>query len=306
MTGGISPSGAPAGRWTLVHDGRLLQVETERVGWNRVVRLFVDGDLAGETTTDWLTATVPYGDGLSVVVGFDAVGYGDGQAARCDLVPSSPGEDEAGPDPAGESPTVSLEKGPHKGGDRGGDRGGDQDAEADRVAFEPPEGTRAARREALARAHPTLYASRHVAVAVGRVLFPLLGVGLLVRALVKALPSPDVSLPDIDLPSVPRPDIPWPDVPWPDPPDVSAPPWVTVILATAKFWGPILVAVGVAAREARSRKRRAGRSDAPPTTRPPQRAPDATSSEASSEASSSSSAGRPVAGTADRERPSGT
>ncbi|RKS73500.1 hypothetical protein BZB76_4193 [Actinomadura pelletieri DSM 43383] len=289
MTGGISLSGGPAGRWTLVHDGRRLQVETGRVGWNRVVRLFVDGDLAGETTTDWLTATLPYGEpsgGSSVVVGFDALGFVDGQAARCDLVPSTPGEDEAGPDTAtipDSAPTVNLNK------DRDEARNEGEEVGAERVAFEPAEGTRAARREALARAHPTLYASRHVVVAVGRVLFPLLGLGLLVRALLRALPSPDVRLPGVDLPSIPRPDIPWPDVPWPDPPDVSVPPWVTVILATAKFWGPILVAVGVTVREARRRRRQAAR-------------PARSSAESPSESPSESSASEPIAPPARRDR----
>lgn len=50
MTGGISPSGAPAGRWTLVHDGHRLEVETERAGWDHKARLYVDGDRTEEAT----------------------------------------------------------------------------------------------------------------------------------------------------------------------------------------------------------------------------------------------------------------
>ncbi|TDD13852.1 hypothetical protein E1287_43080, partial [Actinomadura sp. KC06] len=86
MTRGISLSGAPAGRWRLDHDGRRLEVETARAGWNRTVRLFVDGEPAGDAATDWLKASLPYG-GRSVEVVFDAVGLVDGQASRCALVP---------------------------------------------------------------------------------------------------------------------------------------------------------------------------------------------------------------------------
>ncbi|WUI03237.1 hypothetical protein OHR68_15975 [Spirillospora sp. NBC_00431] len=231
MTGGFSLRGAPAGRWTLEHDGRRLEVETARAGWDRVVRLFVDGAPAGEATADWVKATLPYGD-RAVVVGFDALGLLDGQAARCELT---------GTQNTGTKAT-------------GGEGAG----------FEPAEGTRAARREALARAHPALYASRHVAAAAGRVVFPLLGLGVLVRVLLRWVPRPDVPFPDAGVPSIP-----WPDVPWPDPPelpDVSAPPWLAVVLATAKFWAPILIAVVVAAREARRRKRAAAGRDDPPAT----------------------------------------
>ncbi|TDB75453.1 hypothetical protein E1264_39830 [Actinomadura sp. KC216] len=253
MTGGISLSGAPAGRWRLEHDGRRLEAETARAGWNRVVRLFVDGEPAGEATTDWLKASVPYGDS-SVEVVFDVLGLVDGQAARCDLVP---------PAPAGDAPErVSLEKGarPRKDAD-GAEKGGKRE----KIAFEAPAGTRAARREALARAHPVLYASRHVVAAVGRVVFPLLGLGVLVRMLLRWIPRPDVDVPfpDVDGPSIPWPDVPWPDLP--DLPDVSAPPWLAALLATAKFWVPILIAVGVAAREARRRKRAGATREAPPT-----------------------------------------
>ncbi|MFI0373996.1 hypothetical protein ACH35V_39575 [Actinomadura sp. 1N219] len=250
MTGGISLSGAPAGRWTLDHGGRRLEVETARAGWNRTVRLFVDGEPAGDAAAGWLKASLPYGD-MSVDVVFDAVGLVDGQASRCALVPPAPAEDVP--------EKVSLVKG------AGAGRGG-RPERIERLAFGPAEGTRAARREALARAHPVLYASRHVVAAAGRVVFPLLGLGVLVRVLLKWIPRPDVPFPDVDAPSVPWPDVPWPDLP--DLPDVSAPPWLAVVLATAKFWAPILVAVVVAAREARRRRRASAAGEAPPTGRP--------------------------------------
>ncbi|MFI0487599.1 hypothetical protein [Actinomadura sp. 9N215] len=265
MTGGISLSGAPAGRWTLVHDGRRLEIETGRSGWNRFARLFADGDPAGEASTDWLTVTLPYGEG-SVAVVFDALGFVDGQAARCELSPPSP----AGTGAQG----TGTDEGTAAGQDTEAGNGGEaaEGGEPEKVAFEPAEGTRAARREALARAHPTLYASRHVAAAVGRVVFPLLGLGVLVRVLLRWIPRPDVPFPDVDAPSVPWPDVSWPDLP--DLPDVSAPPWLAVVLATAKFWAPILIAAGVTAREARRRKRAAAaRGDDPPAAAPPDRRP---------------------------------
>jgi hypothetical protein len=242
MIGGISLSGAPAGRWTLDHDGHRLQVETGRAGWDRVARLFVDGAPAGEATTDWLRTTLPYGD-LTVVVVFDALGFVDGQAARCDLTRDNANDKD--------------------------DNANDDGEEWEPVAFEAAAGTRAARREALARAHPSLYASRHVAEAVGRVAFPLLGVGALVKVLLDLVPRPDVSVPDLDPPSIPWPDLPFPDLPWPQVslPDVSPPPWLAAILGTTKLWAPIVVAVVVAVREAR-RRRRTSAKDAPPEDPP--------------------------------------
>ncbi|MFD0905834.1 hypothetical protein [Actinomadura sediminis] len=253
MTGGISLKGAPVGRWALEHDGRLLEAETRRDGRRRTVRLYVDGVPAGEAS-GFNPVTVPFGDAAVRAV-FDAVGLVDGQAARCELVP--------------------------RGGDREGAEDGDEPAaETARkgVPFTPPEGTRAARREALARAHPVLYASRHVVVAAGKVLFPLLGLGVLVRMLVGLVPWPHVDLPEVSLPDVDPPDLPLPDVPWPDIdlPDVSAPWWVQALLASAKFWGPLLIAVGVAAREVSRRKRRHAEDDARRDgtgTRPPGEGP---------------------------------
>ena len=63
-------------------------------------------------------------------------------------------------------------------------------------------------------------------------------------------------LPDWDLPRIPRPDL--PDIPWPDIdlPELSLPGWLAALLATKKYWFPILVAVAVAVAEVRRRQRR--------------------------------------------------
>lgn len=224
------------GFWTLDHDGHRLEVGTERTGWKPAARLRVDGAEAGEVTGG-PRLKLPYGE-MTVVVAFDVLGLLDGQAARCELAP--PDRDEDGPDEKTEAE------------DEAGGGKADSGGKPEPVPFTPPEGTRAAKREALALSHPTLYASRHMVVATGKVLFPLLGVSALIHLLLDMVVWPDVRLPKADLPSIPWPDIPWPDVPLPD---VSLPPWLRVILATTKFWVPILIAAGVTAKEAGRRKR---------------------------------------------------
>ena len=126
------------------------------------------------------------------------------------------------------------------------------------VAFTPPPGTREARLARLARDRPGLYASRHVAVAAGKLALGVLGIG----ALIALIPLPDV-------PAMPFPDIPSPDIPWPDLslPDWTLPGWLQTIIDTSNWWGPVLVAIVIAVREARRRRRRAEnaeRQGAPP------------------------------------------
>lgn len=126
---------------------------------------------------------------------------------------------------------------------------------AERHPFEPPQGTLAFRLWAFQRTHPRLYAARHVALAVGEVVFGVLGVALLIQLdlwrvvswIVQRLPRfqwPAIAWPDIELPSIP-----WPDIDWPDLPDLSLPGWLLAVIATAKYWVPILIAIGVAAHE---------------------------------------------------------
>lgn len=123
--------------------------------------------------------------------------------------------------------------------------GGDGSQE---VAFAPPAGTRQARLAQLARERPGLYASRHVAVAAGKLALGIVGVG----ALIALIPSPDI--PAIPFPDIPSPDIPWPDVSLPDP---ALPGWLQAVIDTSHWWAPVIVAVVVAVREARRRRRRA-------------------------------------------------
>jgi hypothetical protein len=110
------------------------------------------------------------------------------------------------------------------------------------IRLVPEPGSTAARRERFEREHPGLYAARHVAKGVAQVAGALIGIGLLINFL------PDISLP---LPSIDLPDL--PDLPLPSI-DVSLPGWIAAILATTKFWLPIVLGLVIALREWRRRR----------------------------------------------------
>jgi hypothetical protein len=122
------------------------------------------------------------------------------------------------------------------------------------LRLRPAPGTRAARRDAFERAHPRLFAARHVARGVTKALLAVVGVAFLFRLVLPAIPWPDIDLPDIPWPLVDLPEIPWPSI---DLPDVALPAWVREVLNSAKIWGPILVGVVLAVRELRRRRRTA-------------------------------------------------
>ena len=133
---------------------------------------------------------------------------------------------------------------------------------AERHPFAPPPGSFAARLLIFQRNHPRLYASRHIVLAVAKVVTALLGLAVLVRLLLQpVLDWITERLPAIDLPSIPWPDLPWPDFPWPDIdlPEVAVPAWLRVIIGTAKFWLPVLIAIGVAVAETKRRRAAATR-----------------------------------------------
>lgn len=133
---------------------------------------------------------------------------------------------------------------------------------AERHTFAPPPGSFGARLLIFQRSHPRLYASRHIVLAVAKVVTALLGLAVLVRLLLQpVLDWITERLPAIDLPSIPWPDIPWPDFPWPDIdlPELAVPAWLRVIIGTAKFWLPVLIAIGVAVAEIRRRRAAATR-----------------------------------------------
>jgi hypothetical protein len=132
------------------------------------------------------------------------------------------------------------------------------------VRLEPEPGTRAARRAAFERAHPRLYAARHVVKGAGQVALALIGLSLLLKFL------PDITLPSIPLPRIDLPDIPWPSI---ELPSIELPGWVKTVLQTKQYWLPIVVGVALAAGELRRRRVRSqdarARDAARPRTGPP-------------------------------------
>lgn len=227
---------------------RLLEVRTARRGARTAATLLVDAEVVAERTgLGLLRLPLPAGEGPAAVV--LVVTPLPGLVARTVLLvprPAEPGTDD--------------------GTDDDTDAGTDDDtppagpdvvdlATAQRHPFPAAPGTLAARLQAVEERHPRLWASRHVLAGVGKVVAGLLGLAVLLQALVAPLLRwlsgllPSVDLPDLPLPDV---DVPWPD--W-DLPDVSLPGWVAAVLATAKFWAPVLVGVVLAAREVHRRRR---------------------------------------------------
>lgn len=123
------------------------------------------------------------------------------------------------------------------------------------LEFEPPAGSCRHGWWRFQRRHPRLWASRHVLVAVLQVGLALLALRLTLHwAPWQLLPWPDWRLPRL----------PWPDLPLPDLPDLpdwnlpEPPTWVRTVLASKKYWLPIVMALLVAAAEARRRQRSTG------------------------------------------------
>ncbi|QUH02928.1 hypothetical protein HUO13_20790 [Saccharopolyspora erythraea] len=136
-------------------------------------------------------------------------------------------------------------------------------ARAERHLFAPPPGTFAARLLAFQRDHPKTYAARHVVLAVAKVALGLLGVAVLFQVLLRhVLDWIGAHLPRLDLPDIPWPDIDLPQIPWPDIdwPDFALPGWLLAVVATAKYWVPVLVAIGLAGREVRRRSNKHAKS----------------------------------------------
>jgi hypothetical protein len=222
----------------LVWEGSTLEIAARRVGWRTEIKLFRDGRRVGE------------GSGVFRVL----------------LPVPEAGQPEHAPPDEPKPPTVlvlSLVPGvigktfllvpkPQGESDEAAERLPEGMAEvlgfanAERYEFEPPSGTLAARLRAFQRRYPKLYASRHVALAVGRAVVALLGIAVVLQLLLQRVIGWILDwLPTIDLPSIP-----WPDI---NLPDIALPPWLLVVLGTAKYWIPILIAIGVAVREARRR-----------------------------------------------------
>jgi hypothetical protein len=241
-------------RFRLEYNGQFLELSARRDGLRTQVALFVNGDQVGEAS------------GLGRVV--TPVPLGMSVAATSTVDPhAGPAEIDSEPLlstvlvlsllPGTVSRALLLVPRPDA-----TDAGLGSLAAGERHLFVPPAGSFAARTLIFQRNHPRLYASRHVVLAVGKVAAALLGLAVFVRLLLQpVLEWVTNQLPDIDLPSIPWPDIPWPDLPLPDIdlPELALPVWLRVIIGTAKFWLPVLIAIGVAVAEVRRRRAKAQR-----------------------------------------------
>jgi hypothetical protein len=228
----------------LAWDGDVLEVRARRAGLRTTVTLLRDGAPAGERT-GLLRVLLPLPDAPEPAPAVLVLTPAPGVVARTALLlPRPPGDaDEAGgdggdlPDPARR--VLDL-------------------ATAERRPFDPAPGTFAARLRDVEEHHPRLWALRHVALAAGKVAAAVLGLAVLLQALVRPLLEWLAGLlPRVELPSIPWPDLDLPSIPWPDVdlPDVSLPGWLQAVLGTAEYWGPVLVAVAVAAHEVRRKRR---------------------------------------------------
>ncbi len=133
--------------------------------------------------------------------------------------------------------------------------------------FTAPPGTFAARVQAWGNRHPDLYAARHVVIAIGQTLLGIIGFSAIFFGLLPTIPwpgitldfpLPQVPLPHIALPSLPFPEIALPAIPLPDVtlPQITPPGWLEPLFSALKYLSPIIIAIGIAVREARQRRQR--------------------------------------------------
>lgn len=119
------------------------------------------------------------------------------------------------------------------------------------VEFDPPAGTRGARRRDMMQSSSFRRTAIPIAEGVGKggwalaviVLGPL--VGRLMAWLGQFLPDwelPDITLPHVDLPLValPHVELPLPDIPFPD---ITLPEWVGWLAEYAKIWMPVVIGI---------------------------------------------------------------
>lgn len=109
----------------------------------------------------------------------------------------------------------------------------------------PEPGSPAALREDRMRANPRLYAARHVAGGVGKVVGPVIAFAILAWVLARvSWPDWDLPWPQLDLPTVP-----WPELPAISLPSLDLPDWVHWVLGKVKYVWPVLLGLVLARRE---------------------------------------------------------
>jgi hypothetical protein len=135
------------------------------------------------------------------------------------------------------------------------------DADGRKTPLIPPPGSKAARREAFARDHPTLFVVRRVGQAALEIVIGIVGVGALLGAFIGSL-LPRINFSWIPLPHVSAPHwlryldighwigrlgLGWPDVGIPD--------WLDPVLDQKKYWLPLVIAVFIALGELERRRK---------------------------------------------------
>lgn len=152
---------------------------------------------------------------------------------------------------------------------------GKREAASAGIDLNPEPGSPATVRDDRARRHPWLYAARHTAAGVSKVVVPILLLYLAVR-LAFSLPWLDWNLPTVPWTDITLPSIPWPD--W-NLSDWQPPAWALWLLDQLKLFWPILLGIALAAGEIRRRHKqdqvkaelgqRHGRRESAPSERRP-------------------------------------
>lgn len=147
------------------------------------------------------------------------------------------------------------------------------DADGERTLLAPPPGSRAERRERLAREHPVRFTLQRVGIAAAEIVIGILGIGALISVFLRGLlPSINFSwLPNLSWPDwlhVSKPD--W--LRYLDPiywlsklglswPDIDLPSWLT---DHTKYWVPLVIAVFVALAQLERRRKQDERREGDP------------------------------------------
>lgn len=237
----------------LRHQGQLIEVEVESTLMEPVARLLIDGEHVDQQST-WPQVTHLQGPEMDVYVQWTLLSSPQRAWAVFDAEKSTAGED-----PEGESNHPEHD-------------------------LTPPAGTWAERVTNFANDHPNVYASRHVIKATLQAILGILGVGAILWGLLPRLdihlPIPDLEIGDWIRSIVPGwvqgilqlpqraftwlfgwiPEITFVDrfIAWIR--TIGFPPaWLESVASSARYWIPVVLALGVALQEIERRNKNAAK-----------------------------------------------
>lgn len=239
-------------RFHLRHNGQVIEVELEPKFMEPIARLLINDELIDQQST-WPTTTQLQGPGLIVFVEWTLLSRP--QRAWAVFQDEKSHEEDVDGDSQSHYPEHDLT---------------------------PPPGSWAERVARFADDHPNVYASRHVIKATLQALLGILGIGAILWGLLPRF-DVDIPFPDIELGDWIRSIVPgwvqrilqlpqraftwlfgWvPDIMFFDrfidwirnigfPPD-----WLKSVVSSARYWVPVLIAVGVALNEIERRNKKA-------------------------------------------------